>query len=144
MKKTMAGLVLMTGLFTMTQVLAADSEGAGKDDPYVSLNTWSGGMDSGQGNYMGNCLPCHGPEGKGDGPLADSLGEGIKPRNLSDAEYMSTRTDEELFNVIKHGGKSAGFSDSMPDWAATFTDEAIRNLVKFIRSDLCKCKYKGD
>jgi len=101
-------------------------------------------MDSGQGNYMGNCLPCHGPEGKGDGPLADSLGEGIKPRNLSDAEYMSTRTDEELFNVIKHGGKSAGFSDSMPDWAATFTDEAIRNLVKFIRSDLCKCKYKGD
>lgn len=146
MKKIIAGVALIAGLVTAGQMFTAyatDSEV--KDDRSVSQAVWggSGGMDSGEGNYMGNCLPCHGMEGKGDGPLADSLGGDILPRDLSDAAYMSSRSDKELFKVIKHGGKKAGMSENMPDWSTSFNDKAIENLIAYIRSDLCKCKYEG-
>jgi len=96
--------------------------------------------DTGEGAFMGFCMPCHGMEGKGDGPLADSLGD-VMPRDFSDAEYMSSRSDEELFQVIKFGGAKAGFSEAMPDWGYNFHDDEIRGIIKYIRSDLCKCKY---
>ncbi|MDX8411147.1 MAG: cytochrome c [Mariprofundaceae bacterium] len=145
MRKVIAGITLITGLVVAVQMLpavAADSEV--KDDRSVGQAVWggSGGMDSGEGNYMGNCLPCHGMEGKGDGPLADSLGGDVLPRDLSDAAYMSSRSNEELFNVIKHGGKSASMSENMPDWSTSFNDKAIQNLVAYIRK-LCNCEYEG-
>lgn len=142
MRKVIIGISLITGLVTAGQMLTAYAAGSEvKDDRSVSQGIWggSGGMDSGEGNYMGNCLPCHGMEGKGDGPLADSLGGDVLPRDLSDAEYMSSRTNEELFKVIKHGGKSAGMSENMPDWSTSFNDKAIQNLVTYIR-ELCNCK----
>src|SRR3989304_12151 len=70
-------------------------------DP-VNTGTYSG--EAGRDNYIANCSPCHGDAGKGDGPLADTLGEGLKARNLSDAKLLSARTDEFLFKVIKSGG----------------------------------------
>ena len=144
MKKIIVGIALISGAVMAGQMFtahAADSEI--KDDRSVSQAVWGGGMDSGEGNFMGNCLPCHGMEGKGDGPLADSLGGDVLPRDLSDAAYLSTRTNEELFNVIKHGGKHAGMSENMPDWSTSFNDKAIQNLVTYIR-ELCNCKYEGD
>src|SRR3989338_7351023 len=88
-------------------------------DP-VNTGTYTG--DAGKDNYIANCSPCHGDTGKGDGPLAETLGEGVKARNLSDAKLLSTRTDEFLFKVIKSGGAAAGFAEAMPSWKETFTD----------------------
>ncbi len=110
-----------------------------KEDYSVSQGAWAGGMHSGSGNFMQNCMPCHGMEGKGDGPLAEDLGGDIRPRDLSDQALMSARTDEFLFNVIKFGGKKAGLSELMPDWGETFDDAGIRSIVQYIRSEICKC-----
>ena len=111
-----------------------------KADP-ANNGTWSGkgGMD----NFIGTCAPCHGESGKGDGLLADGLGEGIKPRNLADAKLLSFRTDDELFKVVKFGGASMGFSDAMPSQKDTFTDAEIKQIIQYVRSDICKCKYAG-
>lgn len=98
---------------------------------------------AGKDNYIGNCSPCHGLTGKADGPLADSLGEGVQPRKLDDAGLLSSRTDEFLFKVIKSGGASVGFSESMPDWKDTFTDKEIGQIVQYLRDNICKCKYSG-
>jgi mono/diheme cytochrome c family protein len=137
-------IVLVAAIFVAGQMLMTTGVTAADDDTYsVSQEAWSGGMQSGEGNYMGNCMACHGAAGEGDGPLADSLGGDIKPRNLADANLLSGRTDEFLFEVIKNGGKSVGFSELMPDWGETFDDEAIENLVQYIRSDLCRCQYAG-
>lgn len=111
-----------------------------KADP-ANNATWSG--EGGRDNFIGTCSPCHGESGKGDGPLADTLGEGIKPRNLTDAKLLSTRTDDDLFKVIKNGGASMGFSEAMPSQKDTFSDEDIRHIVAYIRHDLCKCQYKA-
>jgi mono/diheme cytochrome c family protein len=31
----------------------------------------------------------------------------------------------------------------MPDWGETFDDEAIRNIVQYVRTSVCKCQYEG-
>lgn len=143
MKKTILGAALLSGFVVGGQALAADPVPPEvKSDYSISQDAFAGGMDSGSGNFMQNCMPCHGMEGKGDGPLSYDLGEGVVPRNLTDAAVLSTRTDEFLFNVIKNGGKSVGFNEVMPDWGYAFDDQAIKNLVQYIR-ELCKCKYNG-
>jgi len=109
-----------------------------KADPGKN-GTWTG--EAGKDNFIGNCTPCHGETGKGDGPLADTLGEGVKPRNLSDAKLLSVRTDEFLFKVIKSGGVAVGFSESMPSWKETFTDAEIKQVIQYVRNSICKCKY---
>jgi len=140
MNKQISVFLLVLGLIMIGQVATVD---AGMTEKEANMSASDRG-DTGEGAYMGYCLPCHGMEGKGDGPLADSLGEGIMPRNFTDADYMSSRTDEELFKVIKFGGKKAGFSDAMADWGYNFPDADIRAIVQYIRSDLCKCKYKAE
>ncbi|MDQ6982888.1 MAG: cytochrome c [Mariprofundus sp.] len=140
MNKQITVFLLALGLMMLGQVTIVD---AGMTEDKANMSASDRG-DTGEGAYMGYCLPCHGMDGTGNGPLADSLGEGIVPRNFTDGEYMSSRTDEELFKVIKFGGKKSGFSDAMPDWGYNFPDADIKAIVQYIRSDLCKCKYKAD
>ena len=123
--------------FTSTISLAGTDE----EPDYTSQQAWEDGMQSGAGNFMANCVTCHGPEGKGDGVLADSLD--TKPSDLSNESIISTRSDEYLIKVIENGGVSVGLSESMPPWGTTFSDEEIRNVVQHIRDTLCKCKFKG-
>lgn len=108
-------------------------------DP-INTGTYTG--EAGKDNFIANCSPCHGDTGKGDGPLAETLGEGVRPRDLSDANLLSARTDEFLFKVTKFGGASVGFSESMPSWTETFTDTEIRQIIQYVRKSICKCKYK--
>lgn len=110
-----------------------------KADP-GSNATWTG--EGGMDNFIGTCAPCHGDGGKGDGMLADALGEGIKPRDLTDAEYFSTRTDEYLFKIVKFGGASVNLSDAMPPQKDTFTDAEINQIIRYMRNSICKCKYE--
>lgn len=104
-----------------------------------NTGTYTG--EAGKDNFIGNCSPCHGETGKGNGPLAETLGEGVKPRDLSDADLLSVRTDEFLFKVVKSGGVAVGLSESMPSWQETFTDTEIKQIIKYVRNNICKCKY---
>ena len=105
-----------------------------------NTGTYTG--EAGKDNFIGNCSPCHGETGKGDGPLAEALGEGVKPRNLGDAKFLSMRTDEFLFMVTKSGGVAVGLSESMPSWQETFTDAEIRQIIQYVRNSICHCKYQ--
>lgn len=100
-----------------------------------------GKKDDIESNYFGYCSPCHGQTGKGDGPLAETLEQGVDPRDHTSAEYFSQKTDEEIFKVIKEGGGKHGFSEAMPPFDGQLSDDEMRGLVKYIRI-LCKCKYK--
>ncbi|MBI3584323.1 MAG: cytochrome c [Nitrospinae bacterium] len=101
----------------------------------------SGKKDDIKSNYYGYCSPCHGDTGKGDGPLAETLEQGVEPRDHTSAEYFSQKTDEDIFNVIKFGGAKAGFSEAMPPFDGQLSDDEMHGLVKYIRI-LCKCKFK--
>ncbi|HHL39716.1 MAG TPA: DUF1565 domain-containing protein [Deltaproteobacteria bacterium] len=115
--------------------------GATKEPDYMSAAAWSEGTGSGRGNFDSYCVTCHGPGGAGDGILAETLD--VRPRDLTNKELLSQRTDEFLFKVIRNGGASVGFSENMMPFSNTLSDDEIRAVISYIRSELCKCKYEG-
>ena len=144
--KMLLFILFCTSLFFVCNALfAAEKKVKVKTEPGETA-TWSGkgGIESGRENFQAHCIPCHGDKAKGDGPLADSLGEGVRPRDLTNKDILSNRTDEFLFGVIKKGGVSAVFSEAMVSFDATLTDEEIKNVIAYIRSGICKCKYKEE
>jgi mono/diheme cytochrome c family protein len=87
--------------------------------------------------YQWYCSQCHGIKGKGDGINAKFLT--VPPRNHTKAEYLETRSDEQLFEAIKFGGLSVGRAPCMPAWGHTLEEDAIHSLVRYIR-ELCHCE----
>ncbi|MDH5756835.1 MAG: cytochrome c, partial [Nitrospinota bacterium] len=111
-------------------------------ESFIASNRWDTGssqLRQAKKNYMLHCATCHGAKGDGQGELAEMLGEGIKPRDHTDAKVMSQRSDEDLRKVISDGGESMGFNSAMPPFSTTLSNEEIVDIVKYLRT-LCKCK----
>lgn len=79
------------------------------------------------------CSPCHGMKGKGDGTFF-TIDLKPKPRNFTDVEYMSKRTDDQLIKSITDGSKAVDKSNLCPPWGKTLTEKRIKELVVYIRS----------
>ena len=90
-------------------------------------------------NYKNHCSACHGESGNGKGQAADELP--VPPRDHTNTEYMKTRTDKQLLNVVLNGGEAEGFDTAMPPHNTVMTLKEARNLVKYLRV-LCKCDYE--
>ena len=56
----------------------------------------------------------------------------IRPGNLADAAIIGRRSDEYLFDIIKHGGAPIG-RPGMPGFGATLSDADIAGLVRYVR-----------
>lgn len=80
-------------------------------------------------NGKGTCANCHGEEGKGNGPLAESFDP--RPRDFCDADdigWHKARTDGEIFWVISKGTESG-----MIPFEDMLSEEERWALVSFIR-----------
>ena len=53
--------------------------------------------------------------------------------NFSDADYMSSRPDDTLFDGIAAGGRILGKSHHMPAWGGTLSNDDISALVRYLR-----------
>jgi cytochrome c oxidase cbb3-type subunit 3 len=71
--------------------------------------------------WMKQCSSCHGKRGKGDGPSSAM----IKARDLSNAEWQASVTDEAMATVIRQG------REKMP--AFNLPDSMIQGLIGHIR-----------
>ncbi len=100
------------------------------------LQISSASAESAKDNYRTYCMQCHGMAGQGMGLNIQDMS--VQPRDHTDTKAMSTRTDSELFKVIKEGGLAISKSSLMPPWADTLTDNEIDDLVKHLRK-LCQC-----
>jgi cytochrome c len=58
------------------------------------------------------CTPCHGPEGRGDGPASGALTP--HPRNFHDTVWQKQASDEHIEKIIQFGGAAVGKSPAMP------------------------------
>ena len=129
-------LHLITGcLLSQQQSPASDSYLSLVDHP--TIETSSSFSEGPERNYAQNCAPCHGRTGGGDGFNARYLSRG--PTIHSDAEYMSRRPDDTLFDGIHSGAGILNRSPYMPPWGETFERKEIAGLVKYLRS-LCRCE----
>ncbi|MFQ5693288.1 MAG: c-type cytochrome [Nitrospinota bacterium] len=122
MRKWRRTLVLVVGVAAAVPVvLTATRAEAQKAD-----------VQAGKAKYAQFCASCHGATGKGDGPAAAALNP--KPRDLTNAQYMSKVKDEDIFKIIKKGGQAVGKSPLMPPWGGPLSDQDISNITAYIRA----------
>lgn len=94
-----------------------------------------GSAERGKELYAKYCWICHGEQGHGDGPIAQSVGQfGPTPLDFTNRALMETRSDLDLFFAIFGGGNSVGKSPYMPAWGDTLSEENIWDLVAYLRS----------
>jgi cytochrome c553 len=79
------------------------------------------------------CATCHGADGTGNGPVAETLQP--KPRNYTDAAWQASVTDDELRMTILKGGQAVGKSPMMPgNPQLADKPEVLDGLVQIIRN----------
>jgi mono/diheme cytochrome c family protein len=109
-------LQLLAGLFLGAAAISHDPAIAQEGSAYV---------DIGRLEYVENCAACHGPEGKGDGPVAEALS--TKPSDLTQISkrYSGTFPREFVFEVIDGRNMINPHGDrEMPVWGARFMARA--------------------
>ena len=80
-------------------------------------------------NWTKHCASCHGKDGKGQ----TKAGRAADVKDLTDAKYQATFTDEQMFKQIKEGMKDAKGKEKMKPFADKLSDDEIKALVAFVR-----------
>lgn len=78
----------------------------------------------------GNCVLCHGMEGKGDGPAASKFRR-HPPRDFTNCQFHEARSDGELFWVMKNGSPGTGMVSHIP-WK--LSEEQGWKVVAYLRT----------
>ncbi len=82
--------------------------------------------------YKAQCSRCHGIDGQGGGERA--AGRKVPPRDFTDAAFMATRTDGQLFyQILTGGGERSEMPAYGPGSDVGWSEEKVWNLVRFIR-----------
>lgn len=84
---------------------------------------------AGRAVYEANCLVCHGPAGRGDGPGAASIDPPYPPPADFLTGHARAHYDGEFFNWIKFGKPPT----AMPGFADRLTDEDIWHVINYLR-----------
>ena len=83
--------------------------------------------------YDSRCTMCHGPKGKGDGPVGATLNP--KARDLGDPAWQKSVTDEHIEKIILEGGAAVGKSPLMPaNPDLKDKPEVVRTLRMMVRT----------
>ena len=93
---------------------------------------FSGDPELGRRLYDIHCVSCHGARGDGFGPAAAYLWPA--PRDHTDGGYMESRSDAQLLEIIRDGGKKASRSVLMPAFGDLFDSVEIWSLVAYVRT----------
>ncbi len=83
-------------------------------------------LTAARGIYRDECLQCHGPQGKGDGPQAHL--HKPAPHDLTDSLRMSRITDGEILYQITEGRRP------MPSFKSRLTPDQRWQLVLLVRA----------
>jgi mono/diheme cytochrome c family protein len=131
MQKAVASvLVVLTGLVGIALANQGDgSKWAAPADARAKANPVPSSPEvlaQGQALYQKNCLMCHGPTGKGDGPATEFVKP--PPANISSAKKQADLTDGEIFWKLTHG------RNPMPPFGKKLSDEERWALVHYVRS----------
>jgi mono/diheme cytochrome c family protein len=90
-----------------------------------SVSAAGGDAAKGKSIYQSKCVSCHGPEGKGDGPV----GKALKPPagDFSSAESQK-RSPEELQKIIENGVPKT----SMVAWGKQLNETEIQDVLAYV------------
>ena len=82
--------------------------------------------------FKAKCARCHGVSGDGGGEEAAQ--QRVPPRDLTDAAYMGTRSDGELFwQILKGGGPGSPMPAFGPGSDQGWSEEKVWRMVAYVR-----------
>lgn len=90
-----------------------------------SIHSLSGDSVKGKKVFESFCVNCHGQEGKGDGPIGQSL---VPP--AANLTLLGEKSDKEVLNTIRKGRPGT----AMPSWKNGLSPEEILDLLAYIRT----------
>jgi len=93
----------------------------------VTLRADQGAVRDGEGSYAAQCASCHGPSGRGDGPLARTLS--VSPPALADLAIQARFSDDDLTALTLRGRPGT----PMPGFARVLDSAAVRAVVAYVR-----------
>lgn len=79
-------------------------------------------------NWGKHCAACHGKDGKG----LTKAGKKAQVKDLTDAKYQESFTDDKAATNIKDGLKEDG-KEKMKPFASKLSDDEIKELVAYVR-----------
>lgn len=92
-------------------------------------------IEAGKKIYQRRCLPCHGVNGAGEGPAADTMNP--RPRDftrglfkLKSTQNGELPTNEDLFRTISRGIPGSG----MPSWKRLLSEEERLQVIAYIKT----------
>jgi mono/diheme cytochrome c family protein len=77
-----------------------------------------------------NCASCHGKDGKGE----TKAGKKAEVKDLTDAKYQESFTDEKMLQQIKEGLKDKNGKEKMKPFGDKLSAEEINGLISYIRA----------
>jgi mono/diheme cytochrome c family protein len=125
-----AAVIGTLGIIVLTIIAAVTTPPNPEVDVFTSVTEE---IVAGQDLYAVECVECHGSEGEG-GEITTVEGlEGVVVAPLNAPDFMYTRTDETVFNVIDYGQQDLG----MPPFGTAYGGELGRGeigaIVTFMR-----------
>jgi cytochrome c6 len=94
----------------------------------LAFCSWASAADA-TANWENHCTSCHGADGKGE----TKQGKKLKIKDLTDAAYQGSFTDEDAFKAIKDGVKDDNGKQKMKPIEG-LSDEEMKALVAYVRS----------
>lgn len=76
--------------------------------------------------FLQKCAPCHGPQGKGDGPAAGPLDP--KPRDFTSGHWRYGGSKEQILKTISEGSPGT----AMQAWKDSLTPEQIEQMADYV------------
>lgn len=96
---------------------------------FRTLDARGGDAHKGKALYKEHCFSCHGPTGKGDGPLAGDLPK--KPVDIGEKLDGFFEIESLLISSVIMGGKvDAG----MPAFEGTLSKQDAKDILAYVRS----------
>ena len=90
----------------------------------ISQKNGKGNPQNGKILFNMYCTNCHGTQGKGDGPIGQSL---IPP--AADLTSTGKKSDKQLLKVIRKGRPGT----AMPSWKGDLSNKEIHDVLLYIR-----------
>ena len=131
-RKFTAALALLLAAASVTVYTRADDPSAQKWDAPARaarkknpITADASSVSIGKTVYVAQCLSCHGPAGKGDGPASRDINP--KPHDISDPKIME-QSDGALFWKISTG------KSPMPTFEKLISENDRWNVINYVRT----------